>query len=184
MKMFLELIFIGAIMICTFLLMFASSTLMNKMLVYVNRLSELTQVIAWLIFTRTFSILTYIWIMQYMSLSNAFETTIMRQLVLVIIPFASILIIDTLIDFQFCKKHFAAFPIEARKSIIKKFSFLTKIVVTIFLTFVLGIKSTAYDIAKTYSVDIFTIFVIDLLITYLATTLACFDIVLEYLDNN
>ena len=133
----------------------------------------------WFGFTRFICIFIYASFMKTIASTEIFNATIEKQILLVIIPFTVVLLANAYSDKHFLKGFCKDLSLDAKESVFPSIKFFSKIVATIIVAFVLGVKDTAYELAETYDADIIAIFVFDVLAVYFATSIVCFDLVLS-----
>ena len=175
----------GLIVICTivgFALIYAlcSSETLEKMFLYLGILN----VVIWVFLTRIISIGIYVNVMQFVFVSDIFNASIQKQVSLIISPFVILLIANAYSDRKFFQNYFSSFPVEQRIKIRKNISFATKVLATIVVAFVLGIKDTAYALIEQYNVELIEVFVFDLFVMYISATLICLDLAASEIVNN
>lgn len=182
--MWIDLLFVATVMAFTLFVMYLPMIEKSKLFTKLKMADEIFEVFAYIFLSRLISFSIYICIVTL--IANTFDDTLSmsHQVTLIALPFLVILFLDVAIDYYFCKKYLCNYSNEISERITNLISFSAKILATIFVTFILGIKDTAYALVETFNVSILNVFVKDLFLTYIATTLTCFDCTLEFALKN
>lgn len=136
-------------------------------------------VLAWLLISRVVSILIYLLLLS--SITNKIDINkLLLQIVLVLFIVLLILAIETFFDYRFMKRFISISSYhELDLKVIKSLSIFLKLVITIAIMFILGVKDSAYAIAQANGTQLEMLFIYDVHIMFFASSIAGFDYILD-----
>lgn len=139
-------------------------------------------VFVWLILSRSIFLLIYLFLLS--PVLRVLPESLFLQIVDILCPAIVLLLIEAIPDYFFVKRLFCSTPNDIRKSFTKFVSVCSKLIVTVAIMFVLGVKDSAYNIAQENGRSLELLFAYDIYIMFLASSIAGFDYILEITESN